>query len=115
MEDATPIHDTPIHDAGQRPLFLGYLEKAGLTYTKPQGAHYVMVDISELDGDDDTAFCEWLVRDVGVSAVPGSSFFRQPVRHLIHFHFAKQNRTLISAGERLLQLREKARQRQYPH
>lgn len=95
----------------KRDLFLGYLEQAGLTYTKPQGAYYVMVDISEFGWDNDTAFCEWLVRDVGVSAVPGSSFFREPVRHLIRFHFAKQNRTLIAAGERLLELREKARLR----
>ncbi|MFZ4394933.1 MAG: pyridoxal phosphate-dependent aminotransferase [Kiritimatiellia bacterium] len=93
----------------KRDVFLSYLDRAGLTYTKPQGAYYVMVDISEFGWSDDTAFSEWLARDVGVAAVPGSSFFREPVRHLIRFHFAKQVETLRAAGERLLTLREKAR------
>ena len=89
-------------------VFLKYLDQAGLIYTRPQGAYYVMVDISEFSWDDDTAFSEWLAREVGVTAVPGSSFFREPVKHLIQFHFAKQIGTLRAAGERLLKLREKA-------
>jgi aminotransferase len=93
----------------KRDVFLKYLDQAGLTYTKPQGAYYVMVDISEFGWSDDTEFSEWLAREVGVAAVPGSSFFREPVRHLIRFHFAKQTKTLHAAGERLLKLREKAR------
>ncbi len=94
----------------KRALFLKYLDQAGLVYTRPQGAYYVMVDISGFGWDDDTLFCEWLAREVGVAAVPGSSFFREPVRHLIRFHFAKQAGTLHAAGERLLTLREKATQ-----
>ena len=43
-----------------------------------------------------------------MAAVPGSSFFREPVRHLIRFHFAKREETLNAAGERLLRLRERA-------
>lgn len=93
----------------KRDVFLNYLDRAGLTYTRPQGAYYVMVDIAEFGWADDTVFSEWLARDVGVAAVPGSSFFREPVRHLIRFHFAKQTGTLHAAGERLLSLREKAR------
>ena len=93
----------------KRDIFLNYLDRAGLTYTRPQGAYYVLVDIAEFGWSDDTAFCEWLARDVGVAAVPGSSFFREPVRHLIRFHFAKQTSTLQAAGERLLTLRERAR------
>jgi len=93
----------------KRDVFLGYLDRAGLTYTRPQGAYYVMVDIAEFGWDDDTEFSEWLAREVGVAAVPGSSFFREPVRNLIRFHFAKQTSTLRAAGERLLHLREKAR------
>lgn len=95
----------------KRAVFLEHLAAAGLTYTRPDGAYYVMVDISEFGCDDDTAFCEWLAREVGVAAVPGSSFFREPVRHLIRFHFAKSTETLAAAGERLLKLREKARTR----
>ena len=94
---------------GKRDVFLKYLDQAGLTYTRPQGAYYVMVDIAEFGWADDTEFCEWLARDVGVAAVPGSSFFREPVRHLIRFHFAKQVATLQAAGERLLTLRAQAR------
>lgn len=94
---------------GKRDLFLGCLDRAGLTYTRPQGAYYVLVDIAEFGWDDDTAFSEWLAREVGVAPVPGSSFFRDPVRNYIRFHFAKRSETLLEAGERLLRLRDKAR------
>ena len=92
----------------KRTLFLQYLDDAGLTYTRPAGAYYVMVDIAEFGWASDVEFCEWLAREVGVAAVPGSSFFRDPVRHLIRFHFAKRQETLSAAGERLLTLRAKA-------
>jgi aminotransferase len=92
----------------KRDLFLGYLDRAELSYSRPQGAYYVMADISEFGWKDDVEFCEWLAREVGVAAVPGSSFFHEPVSHLIRFHFAKRSETLIAAGERLLKLREKA-------
>jgi len=94
--------------ARKRELFLGGLREAGLPFTAPQGAYYVMVDISGFGPTDDTAFCEWLAREVGVAAVPGSSFFREPVRHLIRFHFAKQESTLRDAIARLARLPEKA-------
>ena len=102
-------HELQAGYAEKRGVFLKYLDQAGLTYTKPQGAYYVMVDISEFGWNNDTEFCEWLVCEVGVAAVPGSSFFREPVKHLIRFHFSKRTPTLQAAGERLLQLREKAR------
>ncbi|MFT3828130.1 MAG: aminotransferase class I/II-fold pyridoxal phosphate-dependent enzyme [Opitutaceae bacterium] len=95
--------------AAMRAAFLGHLDAAGLTYTKPDGAYYVMVDIAEFGWADDVAFAEWLAREVGVAGVPGSSFFREPVRHLIRFHFAKRLETLEAAGVRLRTLREKAR------
>jgi len=92
----------------KRRLFLGFLDQAGLSYTRPQGAYYVLVDIGEFGEPDDVRFAEWLAREVGVAGVPGSSFFREPVRNLIRFHFAKRTETLALAGERLLGLREKA-------
>jgi aminotransferase len=95
----------------KRDVLLGYLDRAGLTYTRPQGAYYVLVDISEFQATDDVAFCEWMARAVGVAAVPGSSFFHESVRHLIRLHFAKRTATLAEAGERLLKLREKAHTR----
>ena len=87
----------------KRSLFLRYLDDAGLHYTKPDGAYYVMVDISEFGWKNDTAFCEWMAREIGVAAVPGSSFFHEPVNHLIRLHFAKRSETLNAAGERLLE------------
>jgi aminotransferase len=91
----------------RRDCFLSYLDHAGLTFTIPQGAYYVLVDISDFDGKDDTTFCHWLAREIGVVAVPGSSFFREPIKHLIRFHFAKREETLVAAGERLLRLKER--------
>ena len=95
----------------KRDVFVGALRDAGLSFTTPQGAYYVLVDVSEFTRDDDIGFCEWLAREVGVAAVPGSSFFHEPVRHLIRFHFAKREETLAEAGERLKRLRDRWRAR----
>ncbi|MEI6085190.1 MAG: aminotransferase class I/II-fold pyridoxal phosphate-dependent enzyme [Verrucomicrobiota bacterium] len=91
----------------KRTRFLNHLDAAGLKYTKPNGAYYVMIDISDFNAKDDVTFCEWLAKDIGVAAVPGSSFFREPVKNLIRLHFAKKTETLDAAGERLLKLRHK--------
>lgn len=96
--------------AEKRALFLRYLDQAELRYTVPQGAYYVMIDISEFGWQNDTTFCEWMAREVGIAAVPGSSFFHEPVHHLIRLHFAKRPETLVASGERLLRVREKAAQ-----
>ncbi|MDR2150839.1 MAG: aminotransferase class I/II-fold pyridoxal phosphate-dependent enzyme [Spirochaetaceae bacterium] len=90
---------------GKRDLFLSFLDHAGLPYTRPAGAYYVLVDIGDFDKHDDTRFCEWLAREVKVAAVPGSSFFREPVHTLIRFHFAKKDETLRAAGKQLLALK----------
>jgi len=92
----------------KRDIFLNGLKNIGLNYTTPQGAYYVMVDISEFGCNDDLKFCEWLAREVGVGAVPGSSFFKENVNHLIRFHYAKKDETLYSALERLSTLKSKA-------
>jgi aminotransferase len=91
----------------RKAVFTAYLGEAGLAYTDPQGAYYVLVDVSGFGVTNDHDFCRWLAREVGVAAVPGSSFFREPVHHLIRFHFAKRQETLRAAGERLLGLRGK--------
>lgn len=91
----------------KRDLFLQGLDDLGLAHTTPQGAYYVLLDISEFGYDSDIAFCEDLARLVGVGAVPGSSFFREPVNHLIRLHFAKRDETLAEALNRLEQLRRK--------
>ena len=91
----------------KRNLFLQGLDDLGIAHTVPQGACYVLLDISEFGFESDLAFCEVLARDVGVGAVPGSGFFREPVHRLIRLHFAKRNETLNEALNRLESLRKK--------
>jgi aminotransferase len=93
----------------KRANFLGWLDRAELSYYPPQGAYYVLVDIGEFirgTDHDDTYFSEWLTRRAGVTPVPGSSFFREPVHNYIRFHFAKREETLNAAGEKLLEIRK---------
>ncbi len=90
-----------------RDIFLKGLDNAGLKYTTPQGAYYVMVDVSEFKPQSDIHFCEWLTREVGVAAVPGSSFFKEKINYMIRFHFAKKPETLKNAVEKLLLIRKK--------
>lgn len=89
------------HYTHMKGVFTGGLKNLGIPYTDPQGAYYVLMDISEFGYDDDNEFCVDLAKKVGVGAVPGSSFFREPVNHLIRFHFAKQDETLNKALDRL--------------
>ena len=91
----------------KRDLFLRGLDDLKLAHTVPEGAYYVLLDISEFGFDSDLLFCEELARKAGVGAVPGSSFFREPVNHLIRFHFAKRDETLLEALNRLDNLRVK--------
>ena len=89
-----------------RDLFLKGLDEAGIPHTTPQGAYYVLADISEFGYASDLEFCEKLAEKTGVGAVPGSSFFREDVSHLIRFHFAKKESTLEEALRRLKRIRE---------
>ncbi len=91
----------------KRDFFLAGLDKAGIRHTVPQGAYYVLADISEFGFESDLEFCETLARDAGVGAVPGSSFFREKENRYIRFHFAKQESTLAEALARLQKIREK--------
>ena len=97
------------HYTHMRDLFCNGLRDFGLRFTEPQGAYYVLLDVSEYGVRDDLRFCEWLAEHVGVGAVPGSCFFREDVRHLIRFHFAKKDETLMAALDRLSELDDKAR------
>ena len=95
----------------KRDVFLGYLREIGLPFTEPQGAYYVMLDVSSLGFMRDADAAEWFVREIGVAGVPGSSFFREPVHNFVRFHFAKREETLHAAGERLRRVRELASKR----
>ena len=97
----------------KRQIFLDGLDKIGLKHTVPQGSYFVMVDISDFQkpgmqfhGKTDMEFCEWMIRTVGVAAVPGSSFFREDVNHLIRLHFARSEETLYEALSRLAKIPE---------
>ena len=91
----------------KKELVLKGLDDLKIVHNDPEGAYYVLMDIAEFGYDSDLEFCEDLARLVGVGAVPGSSFFREPVNHLIRFHFAKKDETLLEALNRLEQLKAK--------
>ena len=93
----------------QRELFLGYLQRSGLRYTEPQGAYYVMVDVSPLGFKTDGEASDFFIKTIGVAGVAGSSFFREPVHNYLRLHFAKRAETLHAAGERLLKVRDHIR------
>ncbi len=92
----------------RRNLFLSYLDRLGLPYTSPEGAYFVLVDISPCGFSDDFAFCRWLAEEIGVAAVPGSVFFHNPEPRYVRLHFSKREETLVAAGEKLLTIRTKA-------
>ncbi len=86
----------------RRDLFLSGLDSIGLTYFRPQGTYFVLVDISRFGYDDDYQFCLDLAEKVKIGAVPGSSFFREPENRYIRLHFAKgEDSVLEDAIERL--------------
>lgn len=96
------------HYTHAKELFTNGLREAGLTFTEPQGAYYTLVDVSEFGVKNDLHFCEWLASEVGVGAVPGSSFFKEDRHNYIRLHFAKTDTTLNGALDRLMELRRKA-------
>ena len=94
----------------KRDFFCAGLDRIGLRHNVPQGTYFVMLDIQafldlpQFAGYTDLEFCEWMIKNVGVAAVPGSSFFREPMNHLIRLHFARQQSTLEEALRRLAKL-----------
>jgi aspartate/methionine/tyrosine aminotransferase len=92
----------------RRDLFLPYLRGAGLTVYEPEGAYYVMTDIADMGWKDDTEFVKSIIRSIGVSAVPGSSFYssKELGNTMVRFMFAKRDETLHEAGKRLQLLGE---------
>jgi aminotransferase len=93
----------------RKELFLPYLRQAGFAFDDVEGAYYVMTDVAGFGATDDTEFVRWMIREIGVSAVPGSSFHspRERGRTQVRFMFAKKDATLHEAGERLLRIRKR--------
>ncbi|MCH5281060.1 MAG: pyridoxal phosphate-dependent aminotransferase [Lachnospiraceae bacterium] len=91
----------------KRDHFIAGLDRIGLDHNVPQGTYFVMLDISkflelpQFRGYTDLEFCEWMIKEIGVAAVPGSSFFKEEVNHLIRLHFAREESTLDEAIRRL--------------
>jgi len=87
----------------RRATMMRVLRDAGFDAVAPEGAYYVMADVTPLGFDDDTEAAMHLVRERGVASVPGSSFFSDPAlgRHLLRFAFCKRLETLEEAGRRL--------------
>ena len=98
----------------KRQYFLDGLDRIGLKHNIPQGTYFVLIGIQEfLDlpkfaGYTDLEFCEWMIKNVGVAAVPGSSFFKEEVNHLIRLHFARKKETIDEAITRLGRMKELA-------
>ena len=92
----------------RRDRLIPALAEAGFRCFKPRGAYYVMTDISRFDFADDLAFTQHLVKDIGVAAVPGSSFYNDPRdgARQVRFAFCKRDQTLDEAGRRLRKLRK---------
>jgi aminotransferase len=88
-----------------RDVLLGYLDQTGLSYTRPEGSYFVMVDISPFGYASDVEFSLWMTREIGVAPVPGSSFFPAPEHRYVRLNFAKRHTTLEAAGQRLLKLK----------
>lgn len=96
----------------KRDYFLEGMDRIVLKHNVPQGTYFVMVDISDylklpqFEGFSDLEFCEWMIKNIGVAAVPGSSFFKEDVNYLIRLHFAREKETLDEALKRLEKLTE---------
>lgn len=96
----------------KRQYFLDGLDRIGLKHNVPQGTYFVLIDIQDFldlprfQGWTDLEFCEWMIVNIGVAAVPGSSFFKEPVNHLIRLHFAREESTIDEALSRLSRLTE---------
>ena len=90
----------------KRKLLYGALKKAGFRCSLPEGAYYILADIPDGIGMDDMAFARYLVSEIGVAAVPGSSFFKSEAgKHKLRFTFSKKDETLIEAARRLEKLK----------
>lgn len=115
-----PSYYTNLRDSYQakRDLLLGALTQAGFACHRPDSAYYILADWTKVAGrdafPDDTAFSMWLTKEVGVTCIPGSSFFHDKAKgaHLVRFAYPKKEATLMEAAKRLASVRQKAESRQ---
>ncbi|MFX1295941.1 MAG: aminotransferase class I/II-fold pyridoxal phosphate-dependent enzyme [Promethearchaeota archaeon] len=93
----------------KRDLLNSILQDTGFKTYLPQGSYYIVTDISDFHYSDDIQFCEFLIKEIGVAAIPMSAFYseKNPVRNLVRFCFAKKDDVLEKAGKRLQKLKGK--------
>jgi aminotransferase len=96
--------------AERRTRMLGILDKCGFTVYRPDGAYYTIVDTRPLGWTHDVEFAKYLVKDIGVAVVPGSSFYQDPEkgRTQVRFAFSKKMETFDEAERRLAKLKKKS-------
>ena len=94
----------------KRDILLGLLQEAGFRTLVPSGAYYIMCDITPFGYDDDAAFTMYLIKEIGIAPVPGSSFFHDPAsgRRFVRFAFPKREETFDEVRTRLSRLRARA-------
>ncbi len=91
----------------RRDRLIPVLDEVGFRCFRPQGAYYVMTDISDFGFENDVEFTKYLIKEIGVAVVPGSSFYKDPRdgAQQVRFAFCKRDETLDAAAERLRKLR----------
>jgi aminotransferase len=94
----------------KRDRLVRVLNETGFKPIEPKGAYYLMADVSMFGYPDDVSFAKYLVKDVGVATVPGSSFYQDPAlgRQRVRFCFCKRDETIEDAAQRLTKLKARA-------
>ena len=104
--DADYFNHMALEYRARREIMVAGLNASGFSFAVPEGAYYILADFSALSDDDDVTFAKWMIREIGVATVPGSSFYHDPAlgRSLTRFAFCKKLETLERAAERLAKL-----------
>ena len=105
--DADYYNHMALDYRSRRSVLCDALSDAGFTFAQPEGAYYVLADFSGLSDMDDVTFAKWMIEEIGVATVPGSSFYSNKGmgRNLVRFAFCKKYETLKRAAERLSTIR----------
>ncbi len=105
--DADYYNHMALDYRARRTMLCDALTDAGFTFTQPEGAYYILADFSALSDKDDVTFAKWMIEEIGVASVPGSSFYsdRSLGKNLVRFAFCKKYETLRRAADRLLTIK----------
>ena len=107
--DADYFNHLALDYRARRHVLVEALSEAGFSFSIPEGAYYILADFSALSDLDDVTFAKWMVEEVGVATVPGSSFYHEKAagRSLVRFAFCKKFETLRRAADRLVEIRQR--------